>query len=178
MGFLGCHRDTTLFAFAATLDAFVHAADLLATVRARLADFRARFAVVGVVVAVAAHESDARVARGDAVEHQFDVFLLNVVATFGEARRGQHIADDGLALLAVLDAFLFGCSCGTHKCSPDSGLDRGNVAEREVCNQDAGIGRTVERVDFPPRNGRLVDERPSCVFSGQRTAPEFSCDAR
>ena len=69
--------------FAAALDAFVHVADLLATIRACFADFCASFAVVGMVIAVAAHEVHAGGTSGDAVEHQLDVGLLNMIAAFG-----------------------------------------------------------------------------------------------
>ncbi|WP_207310420.1 hypothetical protein [Rubripirellula amarantea] len=70
-------------AFTAALDTLVHVADFLATVRACFADFCAGFAVVGVVIAVAAHEVDAGCTGGDAVEHQLDVILADVVAAFG-----------------------------------------------------------------------------------------------
>ena len=69
---------------------------------------------MGVVVAVSAHEADAGIARGDAVEHQFDVVLFNVIAAFCQARGGKHVAEHGLALLAVLDAVLFRCGGGCH----------------------------------------------------------------
>ena len=92
-------------AFAAAFDALVHASDLFATVGTGLADFCAGCAVVRVVVAVAAHETDAGVAGCDAVEHQFDVRLSDVIAAFGQARGRQHVTEHGLALLAV-----FGCS--------------------------------------------------------------------
>jgi hypothetical protein len=69
--------------FATAFDALIHVADLLATVRACLADFCAGFAVVGVVIAVATHEVDAGRTSGDAVEHQLDVILADVVAAFG-----------------------------------------------------------------------------------------------
>lgn len=69
-------------AFAAALDALVHVADLLAAVRTGLADRCAGVAIVRVVIAVAGHEVDTGVARGDAVEHQLDVSLFDMVATF------------------------------------------------------------------------------------------------
>ena len=56
-------------AFAAELDALVHVADLFATVCTRFADLGTGSAIQRVVVAVAAHEVDACVACGDAVEH-------------------------------------------------------------------------------------------------------------
>ncbi len=77
---LARHRRATFVALTATLDTLVHIADLLATVRARLADFCTRFAVVRVEVAVAGHEVDAGSARCDTVKHQFDVGLIDVVA--------------------------------------------------------------------------------------------------
>lgn len=101
-------------AFAAAFDAFVHAADLFATVSTGLADFCAGCAVVRVVVAVAAHETDAGVAGCDAIEHQFDVVLFDVIAAFGQARGRQHVAEHGFALLAVLDAVLFRRGGGCH----------------------------------------------------------------
>jgi hypothetical protein len=68
--------------FAAALDALVHVADILATVRACFADFCAGFAVVGMVITVATHEVDARGTGGDTVEHHLDVILADVVAAF------------------------------------------------------------------------------------------------
>lgn len=70
-------------AFAAALDALVHVADFLATVRTGFADFCAGFAIVGMMIAVATHEVDAGGTSGDAVEHQLDVILADVVAAFG-----------------------------------------------------------------------------------------------
>tara|TARA_R110002073_G_scaffold8761_8_gene46911 strand:- start:3982 stop:4197 length:216 start_codon:yes stop_codon:yes gene_type:complete len=69
-------------AFAAALDALVHVSDLLATVRTCLANCCAGFAVVGMVIAVAAHEVDTRCASGGAVKHELDVLLLNMRPTF------------------------------------------------------------------------------------------------
>ena len=114
-------------AFAAAFDAFVHASDLFATIGTGLADFCAGCAVVRVVVAVAAHETDAGVAGGDAIEHQFDAVLFDVIAAFGQARGGQHVAKHGLALLAVLDAVLFGCGGGCHGFFSVSWIDWVNV---------------------------------------------------
>lgn len=67
-----------------------------------------------VVIAVAAHEVDAGCAGRDTVEHLFDVRLLDVVATFGEAVAGQYASTGRLAFLAVFDAFFHGCGCGIH----------------------------------------------------------------
>ncbi|EGF24186.1 hypothetical protein [Rhodopirellula baltica] len=58
------------------------------------------------VFTVAAHKIDARTTCGDAIEHSFDMSLLNMVTAFDEAMAGQHIGTNGLAFLAVLDAFL------------------------------------------------------------------------
>jgi hypothetical protein len=66
------------------------------------------------VIAIAAHEVDAGSTGRDAVEHQLDVRLLDVVATFGQAMTGQHVSTGRLALLAVFDALFHGCGCGTH----------------------------------------------------------------
>tara|TARA_R110002072_G_scaffold17279_4_gene65931 strand:- start:25917 stop:26162 length:246 start_codon:yes stop_codon:yes gene_type:complete len=66
------------------------------------------------VVAVAAHEIYASTACGDAIKHQFDVCLLDMIATFDQAMAGQSICANGLAFLTVLDAFLHRCGCGTH----------------------------------------------------------------
>jgi len=106
-------------ALAAALDAFVHVADLFATVRTGLADCCTCFAVVRAIVAVAGHEVDAGVARGDTVEHQFDVGLLDMIAALRETMTGQHIGARSLAFLAILDAVLLGCGCSTHSISPE-----------------------------------------------------------
>ncbi len=111
---LAGHRRAAFLAFPAAFDALVHVANFLATVGAGLADCCTGFAVVGVVVAVAAHEADAGIARGDAVEHQFDVRLFDVVTAFGQACGRQHVAEHRLTFLAVLDAVLFGCGGGCH----------------------------------------------------------------
>ena len=66
------------------------------------------------VIAVAAHEVDAGCASSDAIEHQFDVRLLDMVAAFGQAMTGQHVRTGCLAFLAVFDALFHGCGCGTH----------------------------------------------------------------
>ena len=58
------------------------------------------------VVAVAAHEVDARRTGGDAVEHQLDVGLLDVIATGAEAVAGQHVGTGGLAFLTIFEAIL------------------------------------------------------------------------
>lgn len=70
-------------ALTTALDAPVHATHVFATVRTGLAYFCTGFAVEGVVIAVAAHEVDACCAGRDAVEHQFDVDLLDVITAFG-----------------------------------------------------------------------------------------------
>ena len=67
-----------------------------------------------VVIAVATHEVDAGCAGRNAVEHLFDVRLLDVVAAFGEAVARQHASTGRLAFLAVFDAFFHGCGCSTH----------------------------------------------------------------
>lgn len=105
-------------AFSAALDALVHVTDLLATLCTSLADRCAGFAVVRVVVTVARHEVDARVARGNTVEHQFDVRLRNVFATLREAMAGQHIGTRRLTLLAVLNAILLGWGFVAHSFCP------------------------------------------------------------
>ena len=69
-------------AFTAALDAFVHVANLFATVSTGVADRCTGFAVVVVVITVAAHEVDAGRTSADAVEHQLDVILADVVAAF------------------------------------------------------------------------------------------------
>ncbi|MCA9131459.1 MAG: hypothetical protein KDB22_30465, partial [Planctomycetales bacterium] len=66
------------------------------------------------VIAVATHEVDAGCAGRDAVEHLFDVRLLDVVAGFGEAVARQHVRTGRLAFLAVFDAFFHGCGRSTH----------------------------------------------------------------
>ena len=81
-GPLAGHGQTNFSTLAATLDALVHVANLLATVRAGLADFCAGLAVMRMVITISAHEIDARRAGSNAVEHQLDMLLVNVVATF------------------------------------------------------------------------------------------------
>ena len=108
------HRRTAFVAFTAALDALVHIADLLTAVGAGLANRCASFAVVRVVIAVATHEVDAGSTGRDAIEHQLDVCLLDVVAAFGQAMTGQHVSTGLLAFLAVFDALFHGCGCGTH----------------------------------------------------------------
>jgi len=80
---LARHRRTTIFALATALDAFVHVANLLATFRTCFADFRARTAVQGMVVAIATHEVHACRTGSDTVEHQFNMGLLKVLAARG-----------------------------------------------------------------------------------------------
>lgn len=101
-------------AFAAALDALIHTANLFATIRACLADLCASFAVKSVMVAVATHEVDAGTARGDTVEHQLDVFLLDVITALAQAMARQHVGTNGLALLAVVQAVLHGGCLGCH----------------------------------------------------------------
>ena len=85
------------------------------------------------VIAMAAHEVDAGDTGRDAVEHQLDVRLLDVVATFGQAMTGQHVSTGRLALLAVsmhsfMDAvavlirFSFGISLMRPLCRCISGM--------------------------------------------------------
>lgn len=101
-------------ALAAAFDAFVHVTNLLTAVGAGLANRCASFAVVRMVIAVATHEVDAGSTGRDAIEHQLDVRLLDVVAAFGQAMTGQHVSTGRLALLAVFDALFHGGGCGTH----------------------------------------------------------------
>ncbi|MCR9209340.1 MAG: hypothetical protein NXI28_14000 [bacterium] len=103
-----------MFTRATALNALFHSADLFTALRTRLADFGTRAAVERMVVAVAAHEINASTACGDAIKHQFDVCLLDMIATFDQAMAGQSICANGLAFLTVLDAFLHRCGCGTH----------------------------------------------------------------
>lgn len=102
-------------ALATTLDAFVHAAHLLATVSTCFADRRAGFAVVRMKLAVAAHEIDTRRTGCGAVEHQLDVGLLDVGTTFGETSRGQHLVERCLTFLAVLDTVFHRYCRGIHR---------------------------------------------------------------
>ena len=111
---LARHRRAALVALAAAFDAFVHVTNLLTAVGAGLANRCASFAVVRMVIAVATHEVDAGCTSSDAIEHQLDVRLLDVVAAFGQAMTGQHVSTGRLALLAVFDALFHGCGCGTH----------------------------------------------------------------
>ena len=69
-------------AFATALDALFHPADLFATVRTSFANLGAGSAIQGVVIAVATHEVNTSATGGYAVEHQFDMGLLYLVATF------------------------------------------------------------------------------------------------
>lgn len=108
------HRQTALVALAAAFDAFVHVTDLLTAVGAGLANRCASFAVVRMVIAVATHEVDAGCTSSDAIEHQLDVRLLDVVAAFGQAMTGQHVSTGRLAFSAVFDALFHGCGCGSH----------------------------------------------------------------
>ncbi|WP_231617603.1 hypothetical protein [Novipirellula aureliae] len=66
------------------------------------------------VVAVATHEVDAGRTGGGAIEHQFDVRLLDVIGAFGQTVPGQHVSTGRLALMAVFDALFHGCGCSTH----------------------------------------------------------------
>lgn len=91
---------------AATLDALVHVAHLFATVSTCLADFRTRFAVMSVVIAVSAHEVDAGGAGRRTIEHELDVLLLDVCTALGKAVVCQHFVEGGLAFLAVFQAVL------------------------------------------------------------------------
>lgn len=77
-----------------------------------------------VVIAIATHEVDAGGAGRDAVEHLFDVRLLDVVAAFGEAVAGQHARTGRLAFLAVFNAFFHRCGCSTHSFLPVKSLLR------------------------------------------------------
>ena len=104
-------------ALAAALDALVHVADLFATVCTRFADFGPGTAIQRMVVAVAAHEVDAGSTCRDAVELQFDVRLLNVIAALGQTMVGQYVGTGHLAFFEVLKAFFHGCVCGSHSFS-------------------------------------------------------------
>lgn len=66
------------------------------------------------IVAVTAHEIDACGARRYAVEHHLNVRMLDVFAALQQTVAGQHVSAGDLALLAILNALLHGCSCGTH----------------------------------------------------------------
>ena len=128
-------------AFAAALDALVHVANLLAAFSASFADLCAGVAVVLVEVAVTAHEVDAGVTCGDTVEHQFDVILLNVFASFFQTNAGQHVVENGLAFLAILNAILFRCGCGSHGISLIGEDECGPVAAAfSECNLHTTMG--------------------------------------
>ena len=58
------------------------------------------------VVAVATHEVDTGRAGSDAIEHELDVSLLDVIATGVEAVAGQHVGTSGLAFLTIFEAIL------------------------------------------------------------------------
>ncbi len=111
---LAGHRRAASLALAAALDALVHVAHLLAAVSTCLADFCTRFAVVGVVITVSAHEIDAGGAGRCTIEHELDVLLLDVCTALGKAVVGQHIVEGGVAFLAVFQAVLLGDSLASH----------------------------------------------------------------
>jgi hypothetical protein len=166
---LAGHRRATVVAFAAALDAPVHVANLLAAFSASFADLCACVAVVLVKVAVTAHEVDAGVTCGDAIEHQFDVILLNVLASFFQTHAGQHVVENGLAFLAILNAILFRCGCGTHGISFDWKDVCGPVAAAfSECNLHTTMGYipecrfdTLERSCTTPKSTR--HHRPSLI---------------
>lgn len=112
---LSRHRRTTLLTLAAAFDALVHIADAFTTVRTGFANFCARFAVVLVEFAVAAHESNTGIARGDAVQHQLDVTLSQMIAAFSQAGCCQHVTDHRLTFLTAVDAVLFREVRGRHE---------------------------------------------------------------
>ncbi len=66
------------------------------------------------VVTVAAHEVDAGRTGRDAVDHQLDMRLFDMVAAFRKAVAGQRVGTGRLTFLAFLQAFLHDCGCGTH----------------------------------------------------------------
>jgi len=98
----------------AAFDAFVHAADFLATFHTGFTNYCAGLAVVSVIVAVSAHEVNACGTSRGAVAHYFDMRLLDTETTFGQTRRGQHVVERCLTLLAVMDTVLHGSGRGTH----------------------------------------------------------------
>ena len=111
---LSSHRGTAFLALATALYALFHAANLFAAVSTRLANLGAGSAVQSVVIAVATHEVNTSVTGGDAVEHQFDMCLFYMVATFGKAVASQHVCAGHLAPLAVRQALFHGSGRGTH----------------------------------------------------------------
>jgi len=82
----------------------VHVPDFLATVGTGSTDFRTRFAVQGVVFGIARHEVNAGSTGGDAIQHRFHVFLLDVRIAFFQAVVCQHLAARCLAVVAGLNA--------------------------------------------------------------------------
>jgi len=69
-------------------------------------------------VAVATHKADAGGAGRNAIEHQFNVRLLDMVAALDQTSVCQHVAEGNLAFMTILNALSFGCCCRTHLLFP------------------------------------------------------------
>jgi hypothetical protein len=101
-------------ALAAAFDTALHITDLLAAVRTRFTNFRARFAVQCMVIAIAAHEVDTGGTGRDTIKHQFDVNLFNMISSGYQAMAGQGVGTDRLTFATILDAVFFRYSGGIH----------------------------------------------------------------
>jgi hypothetical protein len=100
----GRHPAAALGAVAARLHAFLHAADLLAALRAFLTDLRALAAGVLVVVRADQHEVGRRLADLGAGHHNPEVPWFDVLATLLQAVVHRRPEANAVAAQAFLDA--------------------------------------------------------------------------